>query len=275
MPQKKFHVGIAITIIIGLSIAVGIFSESIGRENLLKNKVVTKEEPSQKSKHLDNSEWSLYTNKELGISFTYPKKWGEAREYSTYQDGDPCLKSGKQVSIYFEDIYKEALRKIGESTPEGVIDIGKSPIYFVFTSPDFSHCGYDYPEIYKGDMREIQDTCKETDIERQDCRSIPGLTAPSVMYYKALAPIGGFQYHFEKQAKIVSPNARFKGVFILYNMGLEYPATPGKDISPSKDRKTYTLETYERINNHKIDKNILETLNNFDEMLKSITFFNH
>lgn len=232
-----------------------------------------KEEPSQSNQpDTYNSELFVYTNKELGISFKYPKKWGEAREYRTYQDGDSCLISGKQVSLYFKDIYEEALRRIGQS---GGVDIGKSPIYFVFTSPDFSHCSYDYPEGYKGGIQEIEGACKEKEsyfyAYDYDCQPISGLSVPSVEYYRATRFPGDYDYFFEKRAKIVSPNPILKGILIKYKTGLSY-ASPEGVVSPSIDTKTYTLETYEKIKNHKVDKNILEMLDGFDKMLESITF---
>lgn len=219
----------------------------------------------------DSEQWAFYANEELGVRFKYPKKWGEAREYDPYKNENSCLESGERRFVYFENSYKEGLKKTGEVVPDSVIDVAKSAIVLIFTSSDFSSC--DIPtEEYRGDVREIQDTCQQTNTYVRGCRIAPNAHAPSVTYYQSPNYAGSFSYRFEKRAKISSPNSVFKGILIVEALAGFDDENKSEDVPSLIDKPAYVDEVYGKITRRETDRETLELIDGFDRMVESMEF---
>ena len=208
------------------------------------------------------SVWKAYRNEELGISFSYPERWGkvEERRYSSFStkllNGETV--SGNQIILDFED---------------------KAGIQLIFTSPD-------YKEIIRGENkereffkgREEQLVCGllpadgYNDVIIIECEQTNIDNSLAMISYVAYFASGGYAYNLSKDIKIISPNQNFPGIDI-WVIGI--PRTShsfGGRMNPDISLEEFANGWKKQLEGSQLPLETSQFLTEFDNFVGSIKF---
>jgi len=202
-----------------------------------------------------------YRNEELGISFSYPKFWGEVRE-SQFQGPTECemgerIVSGTEIRLTFSE---------------------NSYVTLYLNSPDYKSaiCFVNKEEVIHGLAKEEDLTCDPYPIgisQVFECNRSFIANSSAVTWYNAIQGIQACGHSIDKHIKLISPNQNFPGIHVIaFISGLDYDVGCEGSSNPDVTLEEFGILRMRQLKENQLPFEARQFLWEFDNFINSIKF---